>query len=120
MKRLKSADLERHGGLSTAPFKTRDAADRNAQIVSRGFSKGEITAVIEFSVVVDGKLYSCDRRVSGIRRKRQTIYVDAVGSMDDPSSYLAAQRSIPVMEEAARMIALEIIYGSTDAGGDSN
>ena len=73
---------------------------------------GEVAAVIKFSVEVDGKSYSCDRRLSGDRRKRQTIHVDAVGSMDDPSSYLPGQRSVLEMEEMARMIALEIIYSA--------
>jgi hypothetical protein len=104
--------------LLLCPTRRSGDAEGKVWIVSKASASGEVAAVIDFSVVVDGKLYLCDRRVSGIRRTRQTIYVNAVGSMDDPSSYLAAQRSVPVMEEAARMIALEIIYGAADTGDE--
>jgi hypothetical protein len=62
-----------------------------------------------FSVQHNGKLYQCEREVTGKRSLQQTITVLGVGSKEDSASY--GQRGHPTvsMESIARIIAHEII-----------
>lgn len=63
----------------------------------------------KFTVGADGKVYQCEREITGKKELRQTIYVIGVGSKADTASYGRRGRSPGTMESIARLIAHEII-----------
>lgn len=65
----------------------------------------------QFTVNVNGRVYQCERIVTGQRVLRQQIRVTGVGSKNDPASYGAKYHPPGTMEAIARLIAREIIAG---------
>jgi hypothetical protein len=63
----------------------------------------------EFTVVVDGKTYRCDRTVYGKRVLTQRVHVAGMGTEPDPLRYGAGGRRIESMVGIAKLIAAKII-----------
>ena len=72
-------------------------------------------ALYEFKVKLDNKTYNCERLVSGLDVKRQSIKVANVGSKDDPARYGDKWTPISSMQLSARLIAHELIKTSSKA-----
>lgn len=104
--RWKNAWLpEIHGQPSnaTAPMKPPDAGGA----ISRLTSNGE--RVIPFEKEYKGKTYECERRVTGVRKFRQTITVIGVGSKNDSADYGPKNHPLASMAGVAKLIAFEIL-----------
>lgn len=62
-----------------------------------------------FTVEANGKIYDCERKVTGKQVLRQTIHVIGQGSKEDSASYGRKYHPPITMEGVARLIAYEII-----------
>jgi hypothetical protein len=63
----------------------------------------------EFTVVVDGETYRCERTVYGKRVLTQRVHVAGMGTEPDPVPYGAHGRHIESMLGIAKLIAAKII-----------
>jgi hypothetical protein len=63
----------------------------------------------EFTVVVDGETYRCDRTVYGKRVLTQRVHVAGVGTEPDPVRYGAHGCPIESMLGIAKLIAAKIV-----------
>jgi hypothetical protein len=63
----------------------------------------------EFTVVVDGETYRCDRTVYGKRVLTQRVHVSGMGTEPDPVRYGAGGRPIESMLGIAKLIAANLI-----------
>lgn len=66
-------------------------------------------ALYEFTVKLNDKTYNCERLVSGLDIRRQTVKVKDIGSKVDPDIYGDKLKSVSAMQLNARLIAHEII-----------
>ena len=62
-----------------------------------------------FTVESGGKTYQCERAVTGRRKHFQTVRVLGFGSRKDLSVYGKKYKPVETMEQAARIIAQQII-----------
>jgi hypothetical protein len=66
-------------------------------------------ALYNFTISTDNKTYACERFVSGLKERRQTVKVSGLRSKKDPAIYNDKTHSPAEMQLNARLIAHEII-----------
>ena len=67
--------------------------------------------IYKFTITKEGKIYECEREVTGKGVLKQTIHVAQIGSKADSNVYGASKHSASTMTAAARRIAHEIVHG---------
>ncbi len=65
--------------------------------------------IYKFKIESEGKIYECEREVTGKGELKQSIRVAEIGSKADSNVYGASKHSASTMTTAARRIAHEII-----------
>ncbi len=65
--------------------------------------------IYKFKIESEGKIYDCEREVTGKGVLKQTIHVAEIGCKADLNVYGASKHSASTMTTAARRIAHEII-----------
>lgn len=67
--------------------------------------------IYKFTIESEGKIYECEREVTGKGVLKQTIHVAGIGIKADSNVYGASKHSALTMTAAARRIAHGIIRG---------